>query len=295
MADLTLDDLNGGDQAAFVAYLGNIYEHAPWAADRAWAARPFTTVAALHAAMRDVVRSTSEAERKALIKAHPDLAGKAARAGTLTVESTSEQLGAGLDRLSDVELDVFQRLNAAYRDKFAMPFIICVRRHTKDSIIASFERRLAHDAAAETAAALAEIDRIAALRLETLIASDGSLGLDGRLSTHVLDTYAGRPAFGVAVELREVSRHGAPRTIARARTNADGRTDQPLIAGRPVPIGTYELIFAVGDYFTSQGVALADPPFLDIVPLRFGVAEAEGRYHVPLVVTPWSFSTYRGS
>src|SRR5471030_503982 len=101
MADVTLDELNRSDAASFVARLGNIYEHAPWAAERAWASRPFATVAALHAAMRGAVRTASEAERVALIKGHPDLAGKAARAGALTAESTSEQLGAGLDRLAD--------------------------------------------------------------------------------------------------------------------------------------------------------------------------------------------------
>ncbi|MDB5410393.1 MAG: decarboxylase [Rhodospirillales bacterium] len=295
MADITLDELNRSDASSFVTRLANVYEHAPWAAERAFAARPFATVAALHAAMHAAVRAASDGERSALIKAHPDLAGKAARAGALTAESTSEQLTAGLDRLSEEEFDAFHRLNTAYREKFDIPFIVSVRRHTKDSIIASFERRLMHDAAAERATALAEIDRIAALRLESLVAGDGSLRLDGRLSTHVLDTHLGRPATGVAIELRELSRRNAPRTIARAVTNADGRTDAPLIAGRPVPIGSYELIFAVGDYFKSRGVTLSDPPFLDLVPLRFGIAEAEGNYHVPLVMTPWSFSTYRGS
>lgn len=295
MADITLDELNRSDASSFVTRLANVYEHTPWAAERAFAARPFATVAALHAAMQAAVRAASDGERSALIKAHPDLAGKAARAGALTAESTSEQLTAGLDRLSEEEFDAFHRLNTAYREKFDIPFIVSVRRHTKDSIIASFERRLMHDAAAERATALAEIDRIAALRLESLVAGDGSLRLDGRLSTHVLDTHLGRPATGVAIELRELSRRNAPRTIARAVTNADGRTDAPLIAGRPVPIGSYELIFAVGDYFKSRGVTLSDPPFLDLVPLRFGIAEAEGNYHVPLVMTPWSFSTYRGS
>jgi 2-oxo-4-hydroxy-4-carboxy-5-ureidoimidazoline decarboxylase len=295
MADLTLDALNHSDAASFVARLANVYEHAPWSAERAWLSRPFARVAALHDAMREAVRTASEAERSALITGHPDLAGKAARAGALTAESTTEQLVAGLDRLSDAEFEMFQRLNTAYRDKFGIPFIVCVRRHTKDSILAGFERRLSHDMATERETALAEIDRIAALRLEGLVAGDGSLRLDGVLSTHVLDTHAGKPAAGVVVELIELSRLGAPRRVARAVTNADGRTDAPLIAGRPVPIGRYELVFAVGDYFRSHRVPLADPPFLDLVPVRFGVAEAEGRYHVPLVMTPWSFSTYRGS
>ncbi len=78
-------------------------------------------------------------------------------------------------------------------------------------------------------------------------------------------------------------------------TNADGRTDRPLIDDRPIPIGIYELRFGIGDYFARQGKRLADPPFLDIVPLRFAVAEPEGHYHVPLLATPWSYSTYRGS
>ena len=83
--------------------------------------------------------------------------------------------------------------------------------------------------------------------------------------------------------------------IQSAITNADGRTDQPLIGGRPLPIGRYELRFAVGNHFRSRGIASGDPPFLDIVPLRFSIAEPEGHYHVPLLCTPWSYSTYRGS
>src|ERR1700712_3779350 len=110
MAELPLDELNRCDRASFIVRLGNIYEHAPWAAELAWRARPFATVAALHTAMRDAVRGSAEAERNALIKAHPDLAGKAARAGSLTAESTSEQLSAGLDRLSEEEFEIFQRL-----------------------------------------------------------------------------------------------------------------------------------------------------------------------------------------
>ncbi len=127
-----------------------------------------------------------------------------------------------------------------------------------------------------------------------MIAAD-RLAVHGRLSTHVLDTHAGRPAAGLALELAELDGSGAGRVVARAATNADGRTDAPLIAGRPVPIARYELRFAVGDYFRARGVPLADPAFLDLVPIRFAVAEPEGNYHVPLLVTPWSYATYRGS
>ena len=119
--------------------------------------------------------------------------------------------------------------------------------------------------------------------------------VNGRLSTHVLDTHAGRPAIGVAIELYEFAGEKALSSFSSAITNADGRTDQPLIGGRPLPIGRYELRFAVGNHFRSRGIESGDPPFLDIVPLRFSIAEPEGHYHVPLLCTPWSYSTYRGS
>ena len=118
----------------------------------------------------------------------------------------------------------------------------------------------------------------------------------GRLSTHVLDIASGRPAPGVVVELHRIGPDGAAALVLRTTTNADGRTDAPLLAGDLFQPGTYELVFAVGDYFraqTTQGTP--EPPFLDRVPIRFGIAEADGHYHVPLLVSPWSYSTYRGS
>ena len=116
----------------------------------------------------------------------------------------------------------------------------------------------------------------------------------GRLSTHVLDTANGRPARGVAIELFAVEGKGR-RAIVRTLTNADGRTDAPLMTGDAFRTGTYELVFDVGAYFRSLGAAMADRPFLDLVPIRFTIAEPDGHYHVPLLVSPWSYSTYRGS
>jgi 2-oxo-4-hydroxy-4-carboxy-5-ureidoimidazoline decarboxylase len=230
-----------------------------------------------------------------LINNHPDLAGKAAREGKLTADSTAEQAAAGLDRLTDDEFTVFHRANDAYRAKFGMPFIVCVRRHGKASILREFERRLQNDAATERQAALTEIFRIAALRLDQRVTAPDRLKVHGHLSTHVLDTHAGRPAAGVAIELCEIGTGGVARTLKRAVTNADGRTEQPLMSGAPIPIATYELHFAVSEYFARQNAPMADPPFLGIVPIRFAVAEPEGRYHVPLSVTPWAYATYRGS
>ena len=116
-----------------------------------------------------------------------------------------------------------------------------------------------------------------------------------RLSTHVLDTASGRPAAGVAVALWRIASEGGRTAVGAAVTNAAGRTDHPLLAGGAFAVGRYELEFRVADYFRGQGVTLPDPPFLDIVPLRFAIADPEGHYHVPLLVSPWSYSTYRGS
>ena len=116
----------------------------------------------------------------------------------------------------------------------------------------------------------------------------------GRLSTHVLDTANGKPAKGVDIELFAIEGDGR-RSLLRATTNADGRTDAPLMTGEAFRTGTYELVFQVGAYFRSVGTAAADPPFLDVVPVRFSIAEPLGHYHVPLLVSPWSYSTYRGS
>jgi 2-oxo-4-hydroxy-4-carboxy-5-ureidoimidazoline decarboxylase len=290
----TLDQLNTVDRAAFVAALGGIYERSPWVAERAFAARPFATVADLHAAMQAAAASAGPDEQLALIRSHPELAGKVARAGDTTPASRREQGGLGLDRLSEAELSRFERLNAAYAKRFGFPFIVCVRRHTRDSILDVFERRLGNSPGEERAAALTEIGLIARLRLVDAVDGPGKPKTDGRLSTHVLDTVAGRPAAGVRIELSEVGT-GAEALLAEAVTNADGRTDAPLLAGAPLRVGRYRLDFHVGPYFAATGTASADPPFLDIVPIRFSIAEPEGHYHVPLLVSPWSYSTYRGS
>lgn len=116
----------------------------------------------------------------------------------------------------------------------------------------------------------------------------------GRLSTHVLDTVSGKPAQGVRIDL-SVQDGESWRLVKSVTTNQDGRTDEPLLSGDALQTGHYELLFHIAEYFTRQGAALSDPPFLDQVPLRFAVADAAGHYHVPLLATPWSYSTYRGS
>ena len=291
---LMLDALNRMDPGDFTSAVGDTFELAPWVAEGAAARRPFRTVTTLHEAMMGAVRAAPRERQAEFLRGHPDLAGKAARAGAMTDESKREQASVGLDRLGEEEFARFHRLNDAYKAKFGFPFIVCVRRHTQESILAQFERRLWHDQATEFAAALQEVFFITRLRIAAKVTGEGMPAVNGRLSTHVLDTHAGRPAVGVAIELYEFTGEKA-HYIQSAITNADGRTDQPLIGGRPLPIGRYELRFAIGNHFRSRGIATGDPPFLDIVPLRFSIAEPEGHYHVPLLCTPWSYSTYRGS
>lgn len=116
-----------------------------------------------------------------------------------------------------------------------------------------------------------------------------------RLSTHVLDTAHGRPAAGLDLELYRLGPAGQRTFVTAASTNADGRTDAPLLSGETLPVGLYELVFHVAAYFKAQGLTLPDPPFLDEVVIRFGIADATGHYHVPLLLSPYGYSTYRGS
>ena len=117
----------------------------------------------------------------------------------------------------------------------------------------------------------------------------------GRLSTHVLDTVAGRPAAGMGVTLERLGPDGARMLVKRVVTNADGRTDEPLLTGEALIAGTYELTFQVEAYFRAAATAQGEPAFLTEVPIRFTVGDSAAHYHVPLLVTPWSYQTYRGS
>lgn len=166
---LRLSDINQMDRDRFVAAVGAVFEDSPWIAERAWDRRPFSSINSLLAAVMAVVDEADEEARLALIRAHPDLAGKAARAGALTEHSAREQGGAGLDRLSDEEYDRFQRLNETYKDRFGFPFIIAVREHTKESILAAFETRLGNGRADEIREALRNIRLIAKYRLQDLV------------------------------------------------------------------------------------------------------------------------------
>jgi 2-oxo-4-hydroxy-4-carboxy-5-ureidoimidazoline decarboxylase len=158
---------DGEDRAGFVARLGHVAEGSPWVAERAFDLGPFADRAAVAEAFARVVRDAPAADQLALIRAHPDLAGRAALDGELTPESAGEQASAGLDRLTPGDLARLTRLNDAYRTRFGFPFVICVRGRSVASILEAYERRLPNGADAERATAVDEIAAIMRLRLET--------------------------------------------------------------------------------------------------------------------------------
>ena len=263
-------ELNGRivyDRDTFVERFGALYEHSPWVAERAWQPDGFDGVDDLDAALRGAMYDASEAAKLALIRAHPDLGEKV---GVLTEHSRSEQAGVGLDRLAPAEYERFMTTNAAYREKFGIPFVVCVREHTKDSILANADDRLGQHARAG--------DRDRARRDR----QDRPPAVGGRamsLSTHVLDTVRGRPAAGVAIELR---RDGEP--IATVVTDDDGRASLRRPRRR-----------ASTSWSSRSATTSARRRSSTASRSASGSPTPRAHYHVPLLVSPWAYTTYRGS
>jgi 2-oxo-4-hydroxy-4-carboxy-5-ureidoimidazoline decarboxylase len=162
----SLQNLNLATPAAFTAALGHLFEHSPWVAEETWAKRPYASAEALHVALCATMRAAPADRQLALIRAHPDLAGRLAQQKKLTAESTREQASAGLDQLTDAELAEFTRNNDSYKAKFGFPFIICARLNAKASILTAMAARLPNPPAVEFVTALGEIEKIAWLRLQ---------------------------------------------------------------------------------------------------------------------------------
>jgi OHCU decarboxylase len=167
----TLISLNSFGRDDFVQFVGPVFENSPWIAEAAWPRRPFATIQALHQALCEIVAASGETKQLELIRAHPDLVGKAARAGTLTRESTAEQAAAGLSQLTSSEIRAFEENNQAYRRKFGFPFVICARLNRKEAILEGFRLRLPHSREQEIRTALEEIYKIAYLRLQDILGS----------------------------------------------------------------------------------------------------------------------------
>jgi OHCU decarboxylase len=169
---MNLDQLNQTSLNEFVRICGPLFEHSPWIAERTYAKQPFTSRDALHAALVQTMHDATRDEQVKLIASHPDLVGRLAREGKLTHESTREQAAAGLGSLLNEEIEQFERYNRAYRAKFSFPFVICARENKKEAILAAFPGRLNNTREQEIETALAEIAKIARLRLMDAVTED---------------------------------------------------------------------------------------------------------------------------
>jgi 2-oxo-4-hydroxy-4-carboxy-5-ureidoimidazoline decarboxylase len=284
----TLDQLNGMAPDDFTTVLDGVFEHAPWVAVAASGQRPFASVTALHDALMTVIRSAPRDACLEFLRGHPPLSPKALADPDLTASSRAEQGGLGMASLG-ADLARFEAAAEAYDARFGIPFIVCVRRLTPAFVLRGLERRLANTPDQEIAAALDEIGHITRLRLVDRVSGPGLPRTVGHLSAHVLDTARGKAAEGVRIE---VLREGV--VIKEGITNRDGRTDAPLLEDGPLRMGRYELRFHVEDYYAGWP-NVTDPPWYDVIPIRFGVSEPEGHYHIPLLLGAWTYTTYRGS
>ena len=293
-----LAELSELNAPAFSARLGNVFEHSAWIADHAWAARPFASIDELHAAMVRVVHEAGPDAVMALLRLHPELGSN----GRLTAASAAEQGSAGLPGLDRSASDALAAANLRYRERFGFPFIIAVRgQRDASAILDAMHRRLENTTEAEIETAFAEVARIARFRLDDIVEprespllptpAGGPGGVAAEpardsLTVHVLDQARGRPAAGLGLTL---SRDG--QVLSSHVTNADGRCDRPLLAGEAMRPGSYAIDFDVESWRAGD----PEPGFYDRITIRFRITGTPGHIHVPLLLSPFGYSTYRGS
>ena len=295
---IKVKDLWSKTPEGVVQVLGGIYEHSEWVAETLVKQddyKSITTVSDLADAMKSIVNKASEDKQAALLTAHPDLAQKVEQLSELTQESQDEQTSAGLQSMTSEEAETFRELNAQYKVKYPFPFILAVRHSTKHTVLAALKGRVSsgHSVSEEATIAMNQVHNIAWMRLLEIVESDE---LKGFLTCHVLDTANGIPAANMRITLRKLVGDNEWALVGNFVTNYDGRLEGgPALKGEDFEVGTYEWIFHAGEYFASQGTSMGGTLFLDQVPLRFGIDNPDDHYHVPLLVSPWSYSTYRGS
>jgi 2-oxo-4-hydroxy-4-carboxy-5-ureidoimidazoline decarboxylase len=320
MAKIHLDRLLSLPPAEFVSHIGGIYEKSPWIVEEFYNSTlsstsleqsvvhanrgRITNVKILFDEIRQRVANGGLERQMELLRHHPDLCLKfdMSDAVDITEESRIEQGRSGLSTLTPDELAKFRDLNGRYRTKFQFPFILAVRNASKHTVLSALDGRVNSSIEDEISCALHQVDKIAWMRLLTLVDHpEGSDGHGGFLTCHVLDTANGIPASGMRIDLYTydddcTDGERVPKMKSFV-TNADGRlTGGPALSGSDFRIGRYEWMFHVGDYFAKYSSSrISGTPFLDVVPLRFGLDDPTEHYHVPLLVSPWSYSTYRGS
>jgi len=278
------------DESAFVTAFGPVYELSPWVAQAAFTKRPFATVTALHQALADAFADGGTARQIKFFHDLSDLGDKSALPAAVSTQSRSEQAVSGVASLDPTDQALLMALNKAYRARFDIAFTICVRRNSPARIFSEFTRRIDNSLETELAISLQEQFYITRIRIAEIVSGPGVPAVYGDVTAHVLNAMMGAPAEGVAVEINQL--WGArSRKVGTAVTTADGRAI--LLSGLPLPIGRYELRFAIGDYFRKAGAVASDrKPFLDIVPIRFFIARPEESYHFPLIAAPYGYSIH---
>lgn len=301
MSKPTVPELLAQPKEQVLGFLGKIYEHSAWIAEKFYQEKiekegydgNIQNVNDLFLAMQSIVDNSSTEQKLELLKAHPDLCAKIDQLKSLTTESQEEQSKAGLASMTDEERSKFGTLNEEYKSKFGFPFILAARNATKYTVLSAIEGRVHLTRDVEFAGALVQVSKIAWMRL--LAALDTS-GHKGFLTCHVLDTQNGCPAEGMRIHLHRLSPPEHAGFVKEFITNDDGRLDGgPALKGEEFIVGTYEWTFYAGDYFARRNAKTSGVPFLNEIPLRFGIDDPAEHYHVPLLVSPWSYSTYRGS
>ncbi|CAI3958477.1 5-hydroxyisourate hydrolase (purine catabolism) [Commensalibacter communis] len=270
----------------FVRQFENVFEHSPWVAQAIVNYRPFASVEQMVNIMGDIVQQADIEKKLVLIRSHPELGYDKIR---LTTESQNEQNRAKLRNLTDQERKKLIELNEAYKNKFNFPFVVCVTNHNNyTAIIHALETRLQSSSEQEIDTAINEIIQIASYRVQNIILNLES-NLQLSLSTHILDLVSGSPAPNVKIALyyNEI-------LIFEGKTNHDGRCNISNLTD-PLKPGSYQFAFYISDYFKKQDYPTTNPPFLDVIRVDFGLAKGKLHYHVPLLVSPYGFSTYRGS
>ncbi|SON56749.1 Uric acid degradation bifunctional protein [Hartmannibacter diazotrophicus] len=285
---IPLDVLNDCPQDRFQAVLGPVFENAPWVCDMVWHKRPFASLTMLHDAMMQALRALEGDRLIAFLNGHPRLSPETLRKGT-TAESTGEQTSAGLNALDPETTGLLGQLNDAYEARFGFPFILAVRNASLETMLASFQRRIGASPAAEREEALAEIRAISWMRLLDRVTPATS----GGLSTHVLDTVRAAPAAGIGIELWKRLPSGNMECLATHQTDQQGQF--ATNGDWPVEAGDYEWHFDTPTYFARQGYATVERTYLGKVRIAFSVWNPEEHYHVPLLLTPGSYTTYRGN
>ncbi len=286
---MRLAALNEAAPEAFAAATEPLFEDAPWITQGLAEARPFASLTALHAAMMTRLHAASELTKLAFLRGHPMLSPTTLRQGT-TAESTLEQRLARIDALDEAAAAQLDAANAAHLERFGFPFILAVRHASLATILGAMERRLQAAPHAEMIEALREVEAISWMRLLDRVAPAAT----GGISLHVLDTARSRPAAGLRGELWQCPAGSAPVRVAIFITDGSGRVAKLLGDGELVAC-RYEWRLDTTAYFARHGAATLDRAFLPAVCVRFGVANPEEHFHVPLLLSPGSYTTYRGS